>query len=45
MSKLMLIFIFFASAAVYDPPRLLQHLGPDAAAIGWKIKSKLPSFH
>ena len=42
MSKFMIIFVLFMSGALYDPPRLLHHLGPDAAAIGWKIKNVLP---
>jgi hypothetical protein len=41
MSKLMITFVLFISGALYDPPRLLNHLGPEAAAIGWKIKNSL----
>ena len=41
MSKLMITFVLFVSGALYDPPRVLNHLGPEAAAIGWKIKSSL----
>ena len=41
MSKLMVIFILFISGSLYDPPRVLNHLGSDAAAIGWKIKTTL----
>ena len=41
MSKLMIIFILFVSGTLYDPPRVLNHLGPDAAALGWKIKNTL----
>ena len=41
MSKLMIIFVLFMSGALYDPPRVLNQLGPEAAAIGWKIASTL----
>ena len=43
MSKLMIIFIIFVSGALYDPPRVLHQLGPDAAVIGLKIKNTLSS--
>ena len=39
MSKLMILFVLCVSGSLYDPPRLLNQLGPDAAAIGWKIKN------
>jgi hypothetical protein len=26
---------------MYDPPRVLHQLGPEAAAVGWKIASTL----
>ena len=42
MSKAMVIFILFASGALYDPPRLLHNLGPHAGAIGYKIKQMIP---
>jgi hypothetical protein len=42
MSKLMIIFVLLMSGALYDPPRILNLLGPEAAAIGWKIKTALP---
>ena len=42
ISKLMIIFVLFVSGTLYDPPRVLNQLGPEAAAIGWKIKSALP---
>ena len=29
MSKLMILFVLFISGALYDPPRVLNHLGPD----------------
>ena len=41
MSKLMIIFVLFVSGALYDPPRVLNQLGPEAAAIGLKIKNSL----
>ena len=43
MSKAMIIFVLLMSGALYDPPRVLHQLGPDAAAIGWKIKHTLSS--
>lgn len=39
MSKLMILFVLFVSGSLYDPPRVLNHLGPGASAIGWHIKS------
>jgi hypothetical protein len=39
MSKLMIAFMLFISGALYDPPRVLNQLGPEAVAIGWKIKT------
>ena len=41
MSKLMILFVLFMSGALYDPPRVLHQLGPDAAAVGWKIAATL----
>lgn len=41
MSKLMMLFALCMSGALYDPPRVLNQLGPDAAAVGWKIASTL----
>jgi hypothetical protein len=41
MSKLMILFVLFISCSLYDPPRVLNHLGPGAAAIGWHIKTAL----
>jgi hypothetical protein len=41
MSKLMILFVLFMSGALYDPPRVLHQLGPEAAAVGWKIASVL----
>ena len=39
MSKLMILFVLFVSGSLYDPPRVLNHLGPGAAALGWHIKT------
>ena len=39
MSKFMILFILFISGSLYDPPRVLNHLGPQAAALGWHIKT------
>lgn len=39
MSKLMILFVLFISGSLYDPPRVLNHLGPGASAIGWHIKT------
>ena len=44
MSKFMIIFVLLASGTLYDPQRVLSQLGPDASAIGWKLKNTLPSF-
>lgn len=41
MSKLMILFVLCMSGALYDPPRVLHQLGPDASAVGWKIASTL----
>jgi hypothetical protein len=41
MSKLMILFVVVMSGALYDPPRVLNQLGPEAAAIGWKISATL----
>ena len=41
MSKLMIACVLFISGALYDPPRVLNHLGPSAAAVGWHIKTAL----
>jgi hypothetical protein len=39
MSKLMILFVLFVSGSLYDPPRVLNHLGPAAAELGWHIKT------
>jgi hypothetical protein len=41
MSKLMILFVLLMSGALYDPPRVLNQLGPEATAVGWKIASVL----
>ncbi len=41
MSKLMILFVLVMSGALYDPPRVLHQLGPEAAAAGWKNASTL----
>ena len=41
MSKLMIVFVLFISGSLYDPPRVIGQLGPEAAALGWKIASAL----
>ena len=39
MSKMMILFVLFISSSLYNPPRVLSHLGPAAAEIGWHLKS------
>lgn len=39
MSKLMIAVVLLLSGSLYDPQRVLHQLGPDAVAIGWKIKN------
>jgi hypothetical protein len=41
MSKLFLALVIVASAAICDPPRVLAWAGPQAQAVGWKIKTAL----
>jgi hypothetical protein len=41
MSKLMILFVLFISGALYDPPRVLNHLGPTFNTIGWHVKTAL----
>lgn len=41
MSKLMIVFVLFVSGSLYDPSRVINHLGPEAAALGWKIAGAL----
>jgi hypothetical protein len=44
MSKAMIIFILLASGTLYDPQRVLNHLGPEAAALGYKLKHAIPGI-
>ena len=44
MSKAMVIFILLASGTLYDPQRVLSQLGPEASAIGYKIKHAIPGI-
>ena len=39
MSKFMILFVLFISGSLYDPPRVLKYVGPEAAALSWKIKT------
>jgi hypothetical protein len=39
MSKLMILFVLFISGSLYDPPRVLNHLGPAVSELGWHIKA------
>lgn len=41
MTKLMMVVVICMSGALYDPTRILYQLGPEAAAFGWMVKSKL----
>jgi hypothetical protein len=41
MSKFAVIFVLLMSGAIYDPPRVLNQLGPQASAVGWQIASTL----
>jgi hypothetical protein len=41
MSKFAVIFVLLMSGALYDPPRVINQLGPQAAAAGWQIASTL----
>ena len=41
MSKLMILFVLFVSGSLYDPPRVINQLGREAAAVGWKIATTL----
>jgi hypothetical protein len=40
----MLALLLLASATIYDPPRVLGLLGPEAQMIGWKLKAALDPF-
>ena len=41
MSKIMIVFVLLISGSLYDPQRVINQLGPEAAAVGWKIASSL----
>ena len=41
MSTLMIAFVLFISGALYDPPRVLNHLGPTFNELGWHVKTAL----
>jgi hypothetical protein len=41
MSKLMMVFMLFICGALYDPPRVLNHLGPSFNTLGWHMKTAL----
>lgn len=41
MSKLMILFVLFMSGALYDPPRVLHQLGPNASAAVWQVATTL----
>ncbi|MEJ0076158.1 MAG: hypothetical protein WDO17_12035 [Alphaproteobacteria bacterium] len=41
MSKLMILFVLFVSGALYDPPRVLNHVGPTLSTLGWHVKTAL----
>lgn len=45
MSKLMILFVLFASGTLYDPQRVISFLGPDAVAVGMKIKNSLHAYN
>jgi hypothetical protein len=44
MSKAMVIFILLASGSLYNPQIVISHLGPDAAAFGYKLKHAIPGI-
>jgi hypothetical protein len=41
MSKFAIIFVLLMSGALYDPPRVLHQLGPQATSAGWQIAHTL----
>ena len=41
MTKLMMVVVISVSGALYDPPRVLHYIGPDAAAFCWTLKHML----
>jgi hypothetical protein len=41
MSKFAIIFVLLMSGVLYDPPRVLHQLGPQATSAGWQIAHTL----
>jgi hypothetical protein len=41
MTKLMMITAVLASLSLLDPLMVINHLGPQANLVGWKIKTSL----
>ena len=41
MSKLLIAVLLLASAAVYDPQLVLNHVGSSANWVGYKLRSAL----
>ena len=41
MTKLMMIVAVLASMSLLDPLMVINHLGPGANLLGWKIKTSL----
>jgi hypothetical protein len=41
MTKLMMITAVLASVSLLDPLMVINHLGPQANLVGWKIKTSL----
>ena len=41
MSKITLALLVLASAAISDPPRALEWVGPQVKTLGWRIKTAL----
>jgi hypothetical protein len=39
--KLMMVVVFCASGALYNPAQILRYIGPDAAAFCWTVKNTL----
>ena len=44
MSKFVILFCVFIAGSLYNPPRALSQLGPEAAAMGWRIKTAFYRF-
>ena len=41
MTKVMIITAMLASVSLLDPLMVINHLGPQANVVGWKIKTSL----